>query len=172
MWLLTPAADRLFRKAKERVYRIDFEAPQPAPTTQNPTAPAPAAHAKLVAVLEENPKWKLLRKVLDEIKQDYDSTKQAQNDNDGPCSVLVMVKDERTLDTVKSYLVGEKKQTLSITWSRFLEHQNDRSRALTSGNEGITGHSQEWRLLMEKKVERDRSCLVKGQEKAPNLARS
>ena len=51
LWLLEAAADTLFRKAKERVYQI--YRPPPTPQIPNPVA-------QLVAVLEENPKWKLL----------------------------------------------------------------------------------------------------------------
>jgi hypothetical protein len=61
MWLLTPAADMLFRKAKERVYKI---------VRQRPTEQVPQPVAVLKPVLEENLKWKLLRKVLAEIREE------------------------------------------------------------------------------------------------------
>eukprot|EP00522_Entomoneis_paludosa_P003533 CAMPEP_0172465030 /NCGR_PEP_ID=MMETSP1065-20121228/52248_1 /TAXON_ID=265537 /ORGANISM="Amphiprora paludosa, Strain CCMP125" /LENGTH=663 /DNA_ID=CAMNT_0013221443 /DNA_START=142 /DNA_END=2133 /DNA_ORIENTATION=+ len=145
LWLLTPAADRLFRKAKERVYRIDFAAPPKASNTTMLTT-----GAKLVPVLEENPKWKLLRKVLKEVKQEYDKEQDARQDDDFPTSVLVMVKDDRTLNMVKSYLAGGKKETLSLTWLRFLEHKNDRSKSIiTNGDEGVASLSEERRLLFE-----------------------
>ena len=165
MWLLTSAADRLYRKAKERVYRIEFHQEQQQST-------ATTTNAKLVAVLEESPKWKLLRRVLDEVQKDYNTAKDRQQDQEGqesveegPCSVLVLVKDERTMETLKSYLTGGKKKTLAWMWLRYLEQQNDRSRAIiTSSNKnnntgsggtswdavnGMAALSEERRLLLE-----------------------
>ena len=145
LWLLTPAADHLFRKAKDRVYRIEY--PSAKAAAAKPHSGATTTGAKLVAVLEENPKWKLLRKVLIEIRQEY--ARKTKAENEGPCTVLVMVNDERTLNTIKSYLMEGKKGALSLTWLRFLENQNERSRTITNGAEGMAGVSEERRLLIE-----------------------
>lgn len=140
LWLLTPAADVMFRHAKERLYRIE----RPKATRKEPNPPA-----RLEAVLEENPKWKLLSQVLLEIQQEHEkqSSKLAQQ----PTTILVMVKDERTLDTLQAYLKDGKKRTLMLRWLRYLEHYNDRSRSIanSSKEEGVSAISEESRLLFE-----------------------
>ncbi|KAL7555565.1 hypothetical protein ACA910_013041 [Epithemia clementina (nom. ined.)] len=175
MWLLTPAAVQMFRKAKERVYRIELSSNQDGGGDDNypreqQAKNARSTHAKLVAVLEENPKWKLLRKLLEEIQTEYQQKQKREQTNTlWPCSssscvVLVLVKDNRTMDTLQSYLTGGKKQTLAYTWLRYLEQTNDRSRAIlttttttastsadpsTNVNSGMSALSEERRLLLE-----------------------
>ena len=190
LWLLGPAADRLFRKAKERVYQIVHEQPatrtaasatEPHQDQQPHTMPATTVGSKLVAVLEENPKWKLLRSVLDEIQAEYNSEEKQEYDEEdmveGPSSVLVVVKDDRTVDTLKAYLTGGKKKTLAWTWLRFLEQQNDRSRAIlgstgsssTAPTNGMAALSEERRLLLEEES-RVRRLLFGTDAKSSNKA--
>ena len=138
MWLLTPAADLLFRTAKERIYTV---------VVPKPTKKVPKPVAKLKPVLEENPKWRLLRKVLDEIQEDYEVKKSLKDD--GPVNVLVMVKDERTLEALSSYLVDGKERTMTLRWLRYLEAYNDRSRSVTNSTGGTAAISEESRLLLE-----------------------
>lgn len=141
LWLLTPAADLLFRRAKQRVYTIQrVVEPLPA-STNGSTKACELPMARLVPVLEENPKWKLLKQILAEIKEEYDNSQsqrekqeqQCDNDEDlGPTTVLVMVNDDRTVEAVKSYLVDGKKRGMMLRWLRHLESINDRSRSLAS----------------------------------------
>ena len=103
MWLLTPAAEMIFQKAKERIYVI---------TRGKPTSKVPNPVSKLLPKLEENPKWKLLRQILTEIQADWTKRKKYKDEQRekgikniydyGGARVLVMVKDDRTLDTIKS----------------------------------------------------------------------
>eukprot|EP00977_Amphora_coffeiformis_P017512 scaffold5771_cov171-Amphora_coffeaeformis.AAC.29 len=137
LWLLTPAADMLFRQAKERLYRI---------VRSKPTKKEPNPPAKLETILEENPKWKLLQQVLTEIRQEYEKQEVKP---EGPTTILVMVKDDRTLETLKSYLKDGKKRTLMLRWLRYLEHYNDRSRSIANSKEGVSAISEESRLLLE-----------------------
>ena len=130
MWLLTPAADLLFRKAKERIYTI-----QP----QKPTAQVPKPVSKLKPVLEENPKWRLLKKVLDEIQE-----KEAKREQIRPSTILVMVKDERTVDNIRAYLVNGRDRTMTKVWEKYLVHYNDRKRLIAGSK-----ISEESRLLLE-----------------------
>jgi DNA excision repair protein ERCC-4 len=141
MWLLTPAADLLFRTAKERIYVV---------VTPKPTKKVPKPVAVLKPVLEENPKWRLLRKVLDEIQEDYEEKKKKSDGGmEGPVNVLVMVKDDRTLEALKSYLVEGKERTMTLRWLRYLEAYNDRSRSVTNSTGGTAAISEESRLLLE-----------------------
>ncbi|GKY98760.1 hypothetical protein MPSEU_000832300 [Mayamaea pseudoterrestris] len=132
MWLLTPAADVLFRKAKERCYRLSR--PKPTKKCANPVA-------TLTAVLEPNPKWNMLVQVLDEIRHEHD-----KKANDGPTTILVMVDTERTLESVKSHLADGTSRTLRIRWLRYLESVNDRARQRIKGDGNMP---EEDRLLME-----------------------
>lgn len=103
MWLLTPAADLLFRKAKERIYKIH---------RPKPTEDVPEPMGKLIPVLEENPKWRLLKKVLLEIEEIESKRQQSVSRRGQPAIIMVVVKDERTVETVNSYLVNGRDRTM------------------------------------------------------------
>ena len=130
MWLLTPAADVLFRKAKERIYRLEIK---------KPTASIPNPVGRLIPVLEENPKWRLLKKVLEEIEENENKHEEGR-----PFATLVMLKDERTLDGVRSYLIEGRDRTMTLRWLNYLERYNDRSRSIADSK-----ISEESRLLLE-----------------------
>ena len=147
MWLLQPAADMMFRKAKERIYKV---------VHGKPTAKVKKPVARLKPVLEETPKWKLLKQVLGEIQEEEnkkrENTKSSSDDNGGcgsPVNVLVMIKDEKSLDAIKSYLVDGKSRTMMLRWLRYLEQCNDRSRSLADSKGGTSSISEESRLLLE-----------------------
>jgi DNA excision repair protein ERCC-4 len=131
LWLLTPAAERLFTVAKERIYRIVVPNPMSKNSNQLP---------QLVPVLEENPKWKLLHQILSEIEE---------KNRDKEVRVIVMVKDERTLETVKSYLLDGREKSMNLRWLRYLKQINDRSRSLAKSSGGSSALSEESRLLLE-----------------------
>ena len=104
MWLLTPTADLLFRRAKERIYKI---------RRPKPTEDVPQPVGKLVPILEENPKWRLLKKVLLEIEEIETKLEQFVSSSRGqPATIVVVVKDERTVDAVKSFLVDGRDRTM------------------------------------------------------------
>jgi DNA excision repair protein ERCC-4 len=126
----------LFRKAKERLYII---------SKSQPTEQIPNPVAKLEPVLEENPKWRLLKHVVKEIHEEY--ARQAKSQ--GPVNVLIMAKDERTVESLRSYLVEGKQRTMTLRWFRYLEGHNDRSRSVTRNAGGATAISEESRLLLE-----------------------
>lgn len=136
MWLLTPAADVLFRKAKERLFILH----RPLPTEQ-----VPNPVLKCQPVLEESPKWRLLRNILSEIREKFE--KEQVSRTPGPTNILVLVKDDRTMAAVKDYLV-QGNRALLFRWLRFLEQQNDRSRSITM-NGGVETLSEESRVLLE-----------------------
>ena len=144
LWLLMPAADMMFRKAKERIYKV---------VHTKPSAKVPKPVAKLKPVLEETPKWKLLKQVLGEIEEEENKKCKNENGNTGrngfPVNVLVMVKDERSLEAIKSYLIDGKSRTMMKRWLRYLELVNDRSRSLSDSKGGSSALSEESRLLLE-----------------------
>jgi DNA excision repair protein ERCC-4 len=145
MWLLMPAADMLFRKAKERIYKVE---------QGRPTAKVAKPVAKLKPVLEETPKWKLLRQVLGEIQEEEVKKKETKNESGnsnleaGPVNVLVMVKDEKTVEAIRAYLVDGRSRSMMLRWLRYLELVNDRSRSIADVKD-MSAISEESRLLLE-----------------------
>jgi DNA excision repair protein ERCC-4 len=132
LWLLTPAADRLFKLAKERIYTV-------VQTKASKKNSGPIHRLQLT--LEVNPKWRLLHQVLSEIQKKLTDGREAR--------VLVMVNDERTLQTVKSYLVDGKDKTMMKRWLQYLNNVNDRSRAMAKASGGSSYLPEENRLLLE-----------------------
>lgn len=161
MWLLEAAADALFRKAKERVYIVHRPAP---------TAEVPKPVSQLVTVLEENPKWKLLKTILHEIRQE-DEAKRKDDGCGAVTNILVMVKDDKTLDGLQSYLTDETgtgtTKTLKLRWLRYLEQWNDRSRSMTDIRGGTASISEESRLLLEEEGRARRILFGRNERRSP-----
>lgn len=141
LWLLTPAADLIFRCAKERIYKIHRD---------KPTEDIPAPFGRLIPVLEENPKWRIVKNILLEIEEIEGKTNSNKHHNNSssskreePATIMVVVKDERTVDTLKSYLVNGRDRTMTKRWLNYLEQCNDR-RSVVNGK-----MSEESRLLLE-----------------------
>lgn len=98
-WMLQDAGENLFRLAKERVYRlINVKTENKKPVV------------KLKRVLEHKPKEILLVQVLTEIESQWNNKlRKTQNKDDctpafASANVLLMVKDERALRSIRSYL--------------------------------------------------------------------
>mmetsp|Transcript_27057 Transcript_27057/g.41973 ORF Transcript_27057/g.41973 Transcript_27057/m.41973 type:complete len:1016 (+) Transcript_27057:13-3060(+) len=144
LWLLTPAADLLFRKAKERIYTI--QKPRPTKRQKNQIS-------VLSANLEESPKLRLLRTLLTEIKTEWEKNlvrkSYLSQRNRGGASILVMVKDKRTLDIVRSNLVEGKDRSMSLRWLNFLEKNNVSTRSVLKDAGDTSCISEESRLLLE-----------------------
>lgn len=143
MWLLTPTADRLFRKAKDRIYKI---------VPGQPTAQVPNPVSRLVPVLEENPKWRLVKTVLSEIKE-KEKAKREQTKGRGlfvSATILVLVKDDNTVQSLRSYLVEGRDRALASKFLDYLTTYNDKRRthfnSNTASEEGRLLHEEEARL--------------------------
>ena len=151
LWLLTTPGDELFKVAKERIYRIvdGHHQQQQQPRSKN----GPKPLKRLICELEENPKWRLLHQVLSEVEGRHREKNKGRDRDDedqgGNNRVLVMVKDERTLGSIRSYLVDGKEKTMKKRWLGYLRHINDRSRALAKSSGGSNCISEESRLLLE-----------------------
>jgi DNA excision repair protein ERCC-4 len=139
MWLFTPAADMLFRKAKERLYTIH---------TPKPTKQIPNPVSQLKSMLEENPKWRLVLNILNEIR-DEDCKQNPVTTEGSIKNVLIMVKDERTVNDLRGYLSDGKHKTMMKRWLRYLEGFNDRFRSVSKSANGSATISEESRLLLE-----------------------
>lgn len=98
-WILGRAGEDLFKLAKERVFKLVDE-----------KGPTGQPKKILKKVLEEKPKEKLLHQVLTEIENRWNSRKvkalERKEEPMASANVLLMVKDERALQSVSSYLSG------------------------------------------------------------------
>ena len=151
MWILSDTGDVIFRRARERIYRIEQD---------RPSKKVPRPVARLRPVLEGNPKWSLLEQVVWEIRNDWPvrmrhrsasvgGSREGTQDECGGARVLVMVKDDRTLDSVRTFLTEGKDRIMTLRWVRYLEQVNDRSRAVAKSAGGSSAISEESRLLLE-----------------------
>lgn len=136
-WIVDKVGERLFELAKDRVYQIK-------PSNGKVTG-------KLVRVLEENPKERLVQQVLTEIQNRWDTKITAESYN-GPRSanVLMMVKDGYTLRSLQSFISLGKDAAMEEKWRRYLKIVNEKTKSiLSSVNGGIESLSDEQRLLFE-----------------------
>ncbi|PWN35969.1 uncharacterized protein FA14DRAFT_146072 [Meira miltonrushii] len=101
-WLTMDAANVIFKEAKARVYRA-----QDANSSKRPSWLPPG----IETTLEELPKWRLLREVLDEIEQDihWSSTDLTKGRNN---TVLIMVRDEAACRQVREYVSTMRSYTM------------------------------------------------------------
>ena len=138
LWIGEYSGENVFRIAKERVYRVSQK-------------------GKLITVLEENMKESLLQQVLTEIENRWEKkvrdSEEAENGSfmaTRSNNVLLMVKDERALKSVREYLVEGGKRAMATKWLRFLERANEKTRSLLNSMEGgLKSLSGEQRLLYE-----------------------
>lgn len=142
LWLLTPAADVLFRKAKDRIYKIK-------PGVITSKVPNPVS--KLIPVLEENPKWRLLKSVLKEIRDEDEKKRATSPPQSGrvlPSIILVLVKDMASVKNLRSYLMEGRDRALASKFLDYLVRYNDRTRSVANGRI----MSEESRLLHEEEA--------------------
>lgn len=94
-WLFLDAAHVLFQTAKSRVYQgkishdANYSSSNPFPSTLQP-------------VLEEQPKWRVLTEVLEEIEQDTYFNPASMDESNN--TTLVMCSDQRTCRQLREYL--------------------------------------------------------------------
>ncbi|KAG7401834.1 DNA repair endonuclease XPF [Phytophthora boehmeriae] len=112
-WLFTDAADRLLTAAKERLYQIvDSKTKQPINFRRvaSSSDASVAENVELKLVMEQSPKWKALKEILDEVHEEKErdrskTTEQHQHKvAAGGARVLIMVKDERTCAHIREFL--------------------------------------------------------------------
>ncbi len=138
LWIGEYSGENVFRIAKERVYRVSQK-------------------GKLITVLEENMKESLLQQVLTEIENRHEKKlRDSEEAKDGSAmattsnNVLLMVKDERALKSVREYLIEGGKRSMATKWLRYLERTNEKTRSLLNSMEGgLKSLSGEQRLLYE-----------------------
>jgi len=119
-WILSSSGEKLFRLAKERIYRIK-ELP-----TEN------GSRGVIHTVLEEKPKDRLLRQLLTELENTW---MERQEKSDGPINgnILLMVKNTRALSSVQRFLMEGAKRATRVNWIKFLKQHEDKTKAMLNG---------------------------------------
>ncbi|KAI8987923.1 hypothetical protein BDF20DRAFT_832807 [Mycotypha africana] len=132
-WLLTDAGNRAVMEARKRVYikqgdpEYDELPEQSHQQEQRPDVLFPK-HIKLV--LEEQPKWNLLKTILKEIEDD------SENLDDAP--VLIMVSERRTCSQLKEYITCHAQEA-----QRFFSWRVNMHRLQMGNRKGITQQQQQ-----------------------------
>ncbi|XP_071117720.1 DNA repair endonuclease XPF-like [Haliotis cracherodii] len=109
-WLFLDAADSLFVHAKDRVWKSAPKKKKTGDENEDKTKEEP------IPVLEECPKWQVLKEVLREIDEE---NKKCDPDL-GPGRVLVCAEDDRTCSQLKECLCDGGKSMLARLYNKFL----------------------------------------------------
>ena len=117
LWLSSEAAEHLFKRARERVFAIVSRAKNAQKAKVATKAPSGAEimfedllnilriENEIKPVLECPPKWKLLRDIIGEIKEDYDAkSANASSSSDRNGRILIIVNDIRTSHQLRECL--------------------------------------------------------------------
>jgi DNA excision repair protein ERCC-4 len=116
--MLTDQAGDIFENAKNRVYRVETRTIQ-SPNKKQKTLTQMASGRtdtvetvdELNMILEENPKWKILDEILDEVNHEIQTTKDPTING----KVLVITGDDKTSYQVQEYLrVGGRTMLLNL----------------------------------------------------------
>ncbi|KTW27428.1 hypothetical protein T552_02406 [Pneumocystis carinii B80] len=91
-WLLLDSANIIFKLAKERVYKRG--------TSKNTYAQE--SYSSILPVLENQPKWFVLKQIMHEIEMEINLNPELHKNNN--CSVLIMCKSEYTCSQIQEYL--------------------------------------------------------------------
>ena len=142
-WMLQGPGENIFRLAKERVYRVVSS----------------GGNTRLKHVFEDKPKEILLHQVLTEIENRWKSKEQeGKNDGDesspaipSSANVLLVVKDERALRSVHSYLSNPGgKGEMKLGFLNYLQQVREKVKPmLRPGGHDLSSLPTEQRLLCE-----------------------
>ncbi|KAI9923079.1 hypothetical protein PsorP6_000256 [Peronosclerospora sorghi] len=158
-WLFTDAADRLLTAAKERLYKIvDPKTKKPVNFLQvgalNGMTLDAAGIAELELVLEQNPKWDVLKEILDEVHNEQQRYEKQQKTRESEklaargARVLVMVKEERTCAQLREFLSLGAQEMMRRRFAHYL-HQKEVS---IKQKGGTAAFGLEQRLLLDAAV--------------------
>ncbi|XP_066520593.1 DNA repair endonuclease XPF [Hoplias malabaricus] len=110
-WLFLDSSTSMFVNARSRVYRIP-ESKKKLKVGEVDQKSSSSAPLKKELVLEENPKWKALTEVLQEIEKENSSTEHE------PGRVLICASDDRTCAQLKEYIQRGADYLLNRLYSR------------------------------------------------------
>ncbi|CAO3621855.1 unnamed protein product [Cunninghamella blakesleeana] len=157
-WLFLDAADRMIKAARKRVYLQqsdpEYKSLDDSYQIINNIMPNP-----IKTHLEELPKWKLLKDILEEIEGDD----LIQSDHGTP--VLIMVKEQRTCSQLKDYITKKQDllQKLSnnyFNWRK--EVQRIQKTIVTNTNSQISQQQQQQGSTYQRKYPPNKRRRVRG----------
>ncbi|KAL5728438.1 DNA repair endonuclease uvh1 [Ranunculus cassubicifolius] len=140
VWIFAESSYKIFEFAKKRVYRLVRSDDEKLGVDKGSAASkkrktkedqkekegtSTTSGAALEVVLEEAPKWKVLREVLEEIeeerqKQDLMGREHAEGVEDDSFMVLVACKDERSCMQLEDCIKKGPQQTMQEAWEKYL----------------------------------------------------
>ncbi|XP_038066570.1 DNA repair endonuclease XPF-like [Patiria miniata] len=115
-WLFMESAESMFVHAKERVYKLSKKAK--GKSTQDSEGTSDKIPATRELNLEENPKWKVLSEIMEEIKQ--------ENSEFNSNRILICASDDRTCAQLKEYLQDGGQKLLQRLYAKTLGDQSGR----------------------------------------------
>eukprot|EP01038_Epipyxis_sp_PR26KG_P009087 gene9087-12256_t len=142
LWLTSEAADHIFKRAKDRVYRI-----QSLNMNTNESNLIPEAEefrksifhelglqSEITPILECPPKWKLLQEIIKEIKVDYNKISNNNNNNNANFlsnqgRLLLIVKDELALTQIRDVIINGDEYVMDQRYRWFISQQSADIRA-------------------------------------------
>ncbi|XP_022100212.1 DNA repair endonuclease XPF-like [Acanthaster planci] len=119
-WLFMEAAESMFAHAKGRVYKSSKTAK--GKITQDGEGTSDRAPATRELNLEENPKWKVLSEIMEEIKQESTAMKSEFNSS----RILICASDDRTCAQLKEYLQDGGQELLQRLYAKTLADQSSK----------------------------------------------
>ena len=111
-WLLSDAADVIFREARGRLWKGDLRDARhateaPVDEVEDAELSSPFIPRALQLVLEEPPKWRLLLEVLDEIEQTtYLGEREPESERLANDTILIMTDSDRTTFQLRALLAN------------------------------------------------------------------
>ncbi|KAK9121248.1 hypothetical protein Syun_018865 [Stephania yunnanensis] len=126
IWMFTDSSHKIFELAKKRVYRLVHSRWEIGWQQQKNESGA-NSEMSLNEVLEESPKWRILREILEEIEEERrkkalpaeggDEVLDVEFEND---TVLVACKDERSCMQLEDCLKKGTHQVMQEEWGKYL----------------------------------------------------
>ncbi|ESQ46841.1 hypothetical protein EUTSA_v10027633mg [Eutrema salsugineum] len=137
VWLFAESSYKIFDFAKKRVYRLvkasDVKSKEHAKNTSGTKRKSNAENASVEAginvatgvaleeVLEEAPKWKVLRDILEETQEERQKQTLSEEDNfDNNGIVLVACKDERSCMQLENCITNNPQKVMREEWEMYL----------------------------------------------------
>ena len=125
--LTTPAAEQIFFKAKERVYKLltRSQFSQILATSNNTiieSNPCVLEDLVLYPIAEVPPKWKILKDILNELK--LNSSKLPLNRSSNRHRVLILVRDELTSSQLQDILTYNESVVMDQRYRWFISQQS------------------------------------------------
>ncbi|KAJ1920686.1 DNA repair protein RAD16, partial [Tieghemiomyces parasiticus] len=136
-WMVTDAADLLFRFARDRVYQRTDRIPDHYADQLRDLGLPP----RVLPILEEQPKWRLLRETLDEIyadRVDHQNSADPDTGSDAqPGPILVMTSSPHSGVQLRSYLDDLHTRVLPGLLSTMRSVRSDQSDDIAEADEGF-----------------------------------